>query len=190
MTAQTPLFGIKYIAVGEPIRNTRQALEDNANTIEAALAQRVNAPTVPDLNAEIAARTAADTGEVTARTAADLALSNRITVLEAGAWTDLPTLGTGWATEAAGGETVQYRIEGKRVFLRGWLHSTIAGNTNTICGFPLGTRPSRNTTVWGHWDASPTVARMNISTAGIFLPSTAFAVNQFVHLAPISWGIA
>lgn len=44
MTAQTPLYGIKYLVQGEPARNTRQALEDNAKTIEAALASKALVP--------------------------------------------------------------------------------------------------------------------------------------------------
>jgi hypothetical protein len=56
VTAQTPLYGIKYLVNGEPIRNTRQALEDNAKTIEAALASvPMSAPGATDL-AAVAAR--------------------------------------------------------------------------------------------------------------------------------------
>jgi hypothetical protein len=44
VTAQTPVYGIKYIEPGEPIRNTRQALEDNAYTLEAALVRGGIAP--------------------------------------------------------------------------------------------------------------------------------------------------
>jgi hypothetical protein len=50
MTQQTPVYGIKYIVPGEPIRNTRQALEDNAKTIEAALVAGGIAPAgAPDI---------------------------------------------------------------------------------------------------------------------------------------------
>lgn len=50
MTAQTPVYGIKYIQQGEPIRNTRQALQDNATSIEAALVRGGIAPAgAPDL---------------------------------------------------------------------------------------------------------------------------------------------
>lgn len=37
MTAQTPVYGIQYLEVGEPARTTRAALQANAQTIEAAL---------------------------------------------------------------------------------------------------------------------------------------------------------
>jgi hypothetical protein len=50
MPGSTPVYGIKYILQGEPIKATRQALEDNANTIEAALmAGGVAAPGASDL---------------------------------------------------------------------------------------------------------------------------------------------
>lgn len=50
MTAQTPVYGIKYLTVGEPARNTRAALQANAETIEAALvAGGVAAPGAADL---------------------------------------------------------------------------------------------------------------------------------------------
>lgn len=84
MTAQTPIYGIKYIVQGEPIKATRQALEDNARTIEAALQSRGVAP--------------ANASDV-------LAVSGRVTALET-----LPTcvvgsnatqgLGNGWTVAA------------------------------------------------------------------------------------------
>ncbi len=62
MTAQTPVFGIEYLTVGEPARNTRAALENNAHTIEAALiAGPASPPGASDL----------------------LAVSGRVSVLEA-----------------------------------------------------------------------------------------------------------
>jgi hypothetical protein len=56
VTAQTPVFAIKYPVVGEPIRTTRQILEDNATAIEAALLSRsATPPGASDLTA-LAAR--------------------------------------------------------------------------------------------------------------------------------------
>lgn len=52
MTAKTPIYGIEYLIPGEPIRSTRQALENNAKSIEAALANRgVIPPGASDLAA-------------------------------------------------------------------------------------------------------------------------------------------
>lgn len=53
MTAKTPVYGLEYIQEGEPMRNTRAALEANARTIEAALARTGIVP------ADVAAFTAA-----------------------------------------------------------------------------------------------------------------------------------
>jgi hypothetical protein len=50
MTAQTPVYGIKYPEIGEPIRTTRQILQDNATAIEAALlAGPASPPNASDL---------------------------------------------------------------------------------------------------------------------------------------------
>ena len=86
MTAETPAYHIKYLVEGEPIKTTRQVMEDNAKTIEAALiAGGIAPPLAPDLAAAVA----------------------RIGTLEAGAWTTYtptwttpsgalaPTLGNG-----------------------------------------------------------------------------------------------
>lgn len=55
MVATTPVYGIKYPTPGDPIRNTRQYLQDNATTIEAALAAKALAPPgTPDLAAAVA----------------------------------------------------------------------------------------------------------------------------------------
>lgn len=65
MTAQTPVYGIKYPEVGEPIRTTRQILEDNAKAVEAALVS----------------------GGIAPPSASDLAtLSGRVTTLEEQQW--------------------------------------------------------------------------------------------------------
>lgn len=50
MTAKTPVYQLEYIVQGEPIRNTRLALENNAKSIEAALIARgVAAANAPDV---------------------------------------------------------------------------------------------------------------------------------------------
>lgn len=72
VTAQTPVYGLKYIVEGEPLRDARPALEANAKTIEAALiAGGVAAPGAADL-LQVSGRvtvleTAQAASEVTAR---------------------------------------------------------------------------------------------------------------------------
>lgn len=68
MTATTPVFQLEYIVEGEPLRNARPALENNAKTIEAAL---LRGPASPP-NAQDLATVA---GRVTS-------LESRVTVLE------------------------------------------------------------------------------------------------------------
>jgi len=52
MTAKTPVYEIEYLVEGEPVRNTRLALENNAKSIEAALlAGGIAPPLAPDLAA-------------------------------------------------------------------------------------------------------------------------------------------
>jgi hypothetical protein len=71
--ASTPIFGLKYIPLGYPARDTRAALEENAFTIEAALAAGPAAPpTAVDL--------ATLSGHVNT---VEAALDGRLDVLEA-----------------------------------------------------------------------------------------------------------
>lgn len=64
MTAQTPIYAIKYPVVGEPIRTTRQILEDNAKAIEAALlAGPASPPNAQDLAAVAGRVTTLETHE-------------------------------------------------------------------------------------------------------------------------------
>jgi hypothetical protein len=82
MTAQTPIFGIKYIQQGEPARNTRQALEDNAVTIEAALVRGGIAPPAAQDLATLAGRVSALEigGEVNTTTASGALGSSAIDI--------------------------------------------------------------------------------------------------------------
>lgn len=58
MTAKTPVYQLEYLVPGEPAKTTRQVLERNAKSIEAALLARgVPAPGASDL-AEVAGRVA------------------------------------------------------------------------------------------------------------------------------------
>lgn len=47
MTSQTPVFGIQYPEVGEPVRQTRAMLQANAETIEAAMIEGIAGPAGP-----------------------------------------------------------------------------------------------------------------------------------------------
>jgi hypothetical protein len=98
MTAQTPVYGIKYPVAGEPIRTTRQILEDNARTVEAALVR----------------------GGIAPPAAQDLAtLSGRVTALETGTAGTIAAA-TGWT--GAGLKVALF--PGGLVRLGGWVTNT------------------------------------------------------------------
>lgn len=128
MTAQTPVYGLKYPADGDPIRDTAAALKANADTIEAALLR----------------------GGVAPPGAADLAaLSGRVSVLEPGAWQNpasqsLANFGNGWSP-------LQYRLEGGGlVRIRGAVvGGTITGG-QVLFTLPAGFRPAANQVLVGH----------------------------------------
>ena len=115
MTATTPIYGIEYLVEGEPVRNTRAALENNALTIEAALAARGVPPA--DLVTLIAAGWFSDTGWVTI----------------------VPN--TGFTAS----ESLAYRVRGGTCFLRGTVIRTAGAFTTTptaVFTMPTGARPS------------------------------------------------
>lgn len=152
MTAQTPLFGIKYPVIGEPIRTTRQILEDNAKAVEAALATRTNPPTVPDLNAEITARQTADT-----------TLSGRVTAVEATTPVTL-TLASGVTTHSATWQGLRVWKQGQTAFMTGLIKGLAVG-AGTVSGVfatvPAGLRPA---------------------AAGVLLPTLANGQSAYVNV--------
>jgi len=113
MTARTPIYGLEYIILGEPVRNTRQALENNAKTIEAALLAKAATPPGGSTYAAISA--------------------------ESG-WLDHPSpLPANWSTTALGR---RYRVIGKFCTIQAELSSSAAwvANVAVATGLPA---PSR-----------------------------------------------
>jgi hypothetical protein len=108
VTLQTPIYGIEYLAVGEPARTTRQVMENNAHTIEAALTR----------------------GGIVPPEAADLILlTARVTALEA-AWQNYtPTLGG--ITVGNGSIAGRYLKRGRTVDFSVLL---TAGSTSAVTG--------------------------------------------------------
>lgn len=183
MPLTTPLFGLKYLAVGEPARNTRQVLEDNAKTVEAALVVRgVTPPAVVDLAAE-----------ASARASADAALDTRLQVLEPGAWTALSLVG-GYSSYAAPATypVVSYRKEGRRAWLRGWLLNSgaVAGNTAvTSSPLPVPLRPvGSNATLWVTTDTG-TLRRFEVRTDGHLYTFGALTASTYINLEPGTWAL-
>lgn len=135
MTAQTPIYGLKYLVEGEPARNTRQALQDNAFTTEAALqAHGLAAPGASDLLAVSGRVTTLET-----RARATLYAAAAQSGLTAGVWVTI-TLG-GETVDSAGGHaagaagyTVQTGQAGDY-----WVDGLVAFG-NVASGNTLGTR--------------------------------------------------
>jgi hypothetical protein len=89
----TPIYGLRYLELGEPARNTRQVLQDNAETIEAALAAGgVAAPGAADLLA-VSGRVSVLEAAAAARPVAILTGSAGTTPLTSGTWAPLPLAG-------------------------------------------------------------------------------------------------
>lgn len=137
MTAQTPIYGLKYLALGEPARNTRQALQDNAFTIEAALqAGGVAAPGASDLLA-VSGRVSVVEGKVAVPVAVRPALTASFTPYAIAPFTE------------GAGLMVTKDPTASRVYVEGLLKPAAALTTaaTTVCTLPVGSRPPAGTTV-------------------------------------------
>ena len=125
MTAKTPVFELEYIVEGEPLREARPALENNAKTIEAALVRGGIAP--PE--------------------AQDLAtLSGRVTALEADTASTQVTYVTNMTIAyndvAAGWTGLRYWRNGNVVTLSGAFRFVAAApNLTVVATLPAGFRP-------------------------------------------------
>lgn len=173
MTAQTPLYGIKYIVRGEPIRNTRQALQDNAETIEAALVRGgVVPPGAADLTAEAATRAAADTAN-----------ANAIAALQPGAWQ------SSGLTPPAGYAAVRYRKIPSTDSV--WIVGTVTGNfalNAVIFTLAAGFRPTAGTYPINAQAGTNVSAQVDIKTDGTVTAKVATTGGfvQFDHMVPLS----
>lgn len=144
MAAQTPVYGIKYPVAGEPIRTTRQILEDNAKAVEAAMIR----------------------GGIAPPAAQDLAtLAGRVSTLEAGpdsGWTNVPYN----APMALGSQGFAVRSVGRTVDLimdMAW--AGVYGAGFTFGQIPAGFRPPRLRPVVGtYYDG--TAAYIQVKTTG------------------------
>lgn len=135
MSLQTPVYGIKYPAPGEPIRNTRQSLQDNANSIEAALiGTGVHPPSAPDLSG-LAALTASITA-LQARLVGDLTLGDSqiaASVLLAAGVSSGATTWTDVATVTASCDASPVAVRFSLVFLNGGSGADRTANLRVIC---------------------------------------------------------
>lgn len=163
----TPVYGIKYIPVGGPAYLTRQYLEDNANTIEAALIA----------------------GGLTPPGASDYAsLVGRVTTLEVKTAPAEVTYPTGWAriadttAQLAG---VQYWRRGSLVTVAGGLQTTSARAAQDIAfTLPTGFRPPATVDL-----RMSNGATFSIRTDGTCKTAGAVATATFMSFS-VSYGAA
>jgi hypothetical protein len=144
VTAQTPIFGLKYPVVGESIYLFRQCAEDNAKAIEAAMAPRTLNTNISSLNDEIAARQAQDT----TLQAAIQTNTNAVAAINAGLQETAPTdlaYYAGGTNFGAGYRNLCFWRTYKTVFVAGMakiVGSLAAGAGVQLVGLPAGYRPA------------------------------------------------
>jgi len=116
MTAKTPAYQLEYLAVGDPVRITREVMERNAKQIEAALLARAVPP--------------AGATDITG-------VNARLNALEADSGWLSATLVAGWVG------TVRYRRRGGLLYVRVDLERGTAGTgaSQLITTLPGGFRP-------------------------------------------------
>lgn len=168
MTATTPIYGLKYIVQGEPIRNTRQALEDNAFTIETALQA-----------AGVAAVGASDL----------LAVSGRVSAIESPTMQPV-TFASGYAqyTTSPYGELVRcWKPTPDTVRVAGMVAISTAVSTGAtgllFATLPAGYRPAVTVNRTIHYQSTnPLRCLIAASGAMSLVPAVALAAGQWMQL--------
>lgn len=163
MTARTPLFGLPHLALGQPLYETREVLEELAEDLEAILATKaVTPPGASDL-AAVATRV----GNLENDQAAEDAL-----------WVPKPvTFSAGFAQYGNGAyqEGVRcWKIGPNVVKVAGQVAltaATTAGQTKDMLTLPLGYRPATQLIRGCFWQsattAEPTMFRLHVTTGGV-----------------------
>jgi hypothetical protein len=142
VTAQTPVYGLKYLEVGQPARDTRDVLEDNARSIEAALIRGGIAPT--SIQTLTAAGWFSDTGWLTLTAAAG-------------------------RTAFTGADRPQARMRGGIVYLRGAFQTTgmAAATTYDLCTLPATiTRPGAQINMYAGSSTAAAGGKLMVKTDG------------------------
>lgn len=169
-TLLTKNFGIAYCDDQTQLKDVATVTQSAATTIDAALTRGgVAPPNAQDL----------------------VTLSGRVTALEAGQWVDLPLVGgSGLSHDPSAGQPhCQYRIEGKRVFTRGWAYATaaIAANAAVAGAVAAPARPGAVSVLWPTNGA--TTYRFEVATAGTIATLTAIPAGTYVSLHQCHWGL-
>jgi hypothetical protein len=193
MTAHTPIYGLEYITEGEPLRNTRAALENNAHTIEAALQA-----------GGVAATGASDLLAVSGRVST---LETKMTAVEGAGWVDFPLVGAPYMVSyqvgaigsgVPGPVKVQMRLKNGRVELRGWGRSdttTATGGVYTLAPghLPAAYRPPATVTLFVPRDTGA-VHRFQVEPNGCLYNFQAISATAgspwYFCFDGISWGLS
>lgn len=174
VTAQTPIYGIKYLQLGEPIRTTRAVMQQNAETIETALAAGGVAP---------------------AGAADHLALAARVGLLEAGnpapTITDLAITTASWQNVAGYRNAGYYRNRSGEVRLTSMMQVktgvTVASGA-VIATLPVGFRLAVTGVLPLTIPASPGPwQRADLNAAGQLLAVGSIAAGVYLFLDGVGW---
>lgn len=190
MTAFTPIYRLAYIEQGEPIRNTRQALEDNAYTIEAALQAGGLAPQqVQDMLTAL--------GETNTRLDALQADLDTFMALHAAGvfddtgWLDIP-LGTMTALNTA--ERPQIRRVGRTLHYQGGISAAgLSPNTTYSLGAALTDtrlRPAQNAIVQAGSSVGEATASLLATAGGEFQVRTGATLGAYYKFDALSGVLA
>jgi hypothetical protein len=142
VTGITPLYNLEYLVEGEPLRYTRQKIERNAKSIEAALALRAIPPA--DIAALVAAGWFSDTG-----------------------WTDI-TPAAGFAVLSTAEKPQVRRRAGLLLFQGGFSNTGMAASgTYNVATLPAPFRPAQTAIVGVGSSAGAAVASGFLTSAGV-----------------------
>lgn len=184
MPGKTPVFALNYPVDTDPLIDWPAISQLQAEAVEAALKGRVNIPNLSTLADEVAARVAADT-----------ALGNALRAeLGVTAWATVPWVGAPYFTNdpGAGQPPVQYRREGKRVFVRGWGitgASAVAAGSKISNPLPAAFCPPVRTTTWAMRNSGGVAMRVDIDIDGGVFAMEPIAAATYINFATVQWPV-
>lgn len=190
MVQTTPIYGLQYIGVGEPLRGTRLALENSMKKVEEALS-----------NGGVAATGATDLLTLSGRVST---LETKMTAVEGAGWTTFPLVGAPYMSHftytglSGGGSAaqLQMRLKNGAVQLRGWtqiLTSNASGGIWTAgpAHLPAAYRPPNVVTI--HVPRNDgTLARLEVSPDGTLRNNSALSsvTGQYLCFDGVGWGLS
>lgn len=179
VTGKTPVYSIEYLLEGEPAYYFRAKLQRNSDRLEALLQARGIAP----LEAQQAL---ALSGQVNANSDRVTALEGKLTT----AWVDLTPVAASYTAYTVGGyATPAYRVEDRRVYLRGWVRAAAAVAASApifTAAVAASARPAFKVDLKAR-DNSTGAQRVSIGADGVIYSELALASGAYVALDGVSW---